>query len=615
MTRKTDKPVAQQQEDPCLSDDQSPDLAFGRILGRMRDGVVVQDIHARIEWMNPACADMYGWTLEEVRGRNPIEFAIPPEARLSPDQIERFKYEPERSIFENLEVSENLRRDGSRFWNQQSFAVIDMGPPDHEKKVIVTCRDVTEQVNTQATLHQARVDLEHAAFHDDLTGLANRKRLTAFLQSERVAALIESRNIGMLQIDVDKFKDINDTHGHAAGDAALCHVAAALQDNCKPDNLVCRTGGDEFLLVCLGAVTQRKLMERAEQVRQAIEVPLTWASQVIRVGTSIGASIPTTPGTTGEALIQMADQALYAAKDEGRNQVVLYTESLGRKQNVEQQLARDLKTAVAENQFEVYLQPQLHLGLNRITGCEALLRWNHPERGILAPGEFLISAEKNGLLTEIDYISMNLALDALVRLRTSGLPQHCMSINVSSSILADVNYPGLLDWGLQSRGIPPSSICVEILETTILDDSTLDVVTAIDRLKRLGVRVALDDFGTGYAGLAHMSAFDIDAIKLDRSMIARLENDPRNRIIIRSIIRLGMLLNMKVVAEGVETQGQLEILRRAQCPLIQGYGLARPMPVADTIEWMEVNSEPHTQLQFGTSSPPPDTSNVRKMRR
>ncbi len=191
-----------------------------------------------------------------------------------------------------------------------------------------------------------------------------------------------------------------------------------------------------------------------------------------------------------------------------------------------------------------------------------------------------------------------------------------MSINVSSSILADVNYPGLLDWGLQSRGISPSCICVEILETTILDDSTLDVVTAIDRLKRLGVRVALDDFGTGYAGLAHMSAFDIDAIKLDRSMIARLENDPRNRIIIRSIIRLGMLLNMKVVAEGVETQGQLEILRRAQCPLIQGYGLARPMPVAATIEWMEVNSEPQSQLQFGTSSQaPPDISNVRKMRR
>jgi EAL domain-containing protein (putative c-di-GMP-specific phosphodiesterase class I) len=293
------------------------------------------------------------------------------------------------------------------------------------------------------------------------------------------------------------------------------------------------------------------------------------------------------PGTTGEALIQRADQALYAAKREGRNQVMCYAEALGQEQKIQQRLAQDLKTAVADNQFEIHLQPQLHLGQNKITACEALLRWNHPTRGLLPPTDFLAAAERNGLLTEIDYISMNLSLDALVELRRSGFHELGLAINVSSSILSDVNYPGLLDWALQSRGIEPGAIYVEILETTILDDSGMDVVAAVDRLKRLGVRVALDDFGTGYAGLAHMSAFDIDAIKLDRSMIARLEDDPRNRIIIRSIIRLGMLLNLKVVAEGVEKYGQLEILQRTHCPMIQGFGLARPMCVQDTIEWLE----------------------------
>jgi len=170
--------------------------------------------------------------------------------------------------------------------------------------------------------------------------------------------------------------------------------------------------------------------------------------------------------------------------------------------------------------------------------------------------------------------------------------------------LADCNYPGLLDWALQSRGLPASSICVEILETTILEGGDLDVVSAVDRLKRLGVRVALDDFGTGYAGLAHMSAFDIDAIKLDRSMIGRLEHDPRNRVIIRSIIRLCALLNMKVVAEGVESQAQLDILRRAKCPLIQGYGLARPMPVEAMIDWLRVNTPLDAPVVFDMPQAP-----------
>ena len=561
--------------------------AFRLILSNLRDGIMVQDINARVEWMNPACEDMYGWSLKDLRGKKPHEFAVPPEDRPTQHDIDAFSYDLDRSIFKSFEISQHVRRDGSRFWNQQNYTIIKLGDDPAQSKVVITCRDVTEQVDTENTLRQAQVDLEHAAHHDDLTGLANRTKLGEFLNSSRVKLHITRCEIGVLQLDIDKFKDINDTLGHAAGDAVLQHVAAAMRANCGPDDLVCRTGGDEFLLISLRSTTEQELMQRAEELRRAIGWPLTWANQVIRVGTSIGVSLANREGITGETLLQMADQALYAAKDEGRNQVVCYTDALGQAQKLQQNLARDLKTAIADNQFEIHLQPQLHLGQNKIVGCEALLRWNHTERGQLSPVDFLSAAERNGLLTEVDYISMNLALDALVKLRNSGFTDHGLSINVSSSILADVNYPGLLDWALQSRGIEPTAICVEILETTILDDSGLDVVSAIDRLKRLGVRVALDDFGTGYAGLAHMSAFDIDAIKLDRSMIARLEDDPRNRIIIRSIIRLGMLLNMKVVAEGVETYGQLEILRRTHCPLIQGFGLARPMSVADTIEWLE----------------------------
>lgn len=213
-----------------------------------------------------------------------------------------------------------------------------------------------------------------------------------------------------------------------------------------------------------------------------------------------------------------------------------------------------------------------------------------------------------GILADIDYMSMNITLDALAESHAAGFDHITMAINVSASILADVNYPGLLDWGFQSRGLRPEHICIELLETTILDGSGHDIVTAVERLKRLGVRVALDDFGTGYVGLSHMATSEIDAIKLDRSMIARLDSDPRNRVIVRAIIRLCTLLEMQVVAEGVETEGQLDMLRRANCPVIQGFGLARPMRREDLITWMSGHDPLPGTKPFGvapTPAPPP----------
>lgn len=568
------------------------------ILDQTDDGICIQDEFGRIEWANPACERLFGWKQDDMRGRRALDFILPPDAAAAGAKPDDFKYDFDRSIFGRTIVRKNMRRDGSLFWNQQSFAKIQVGPDLDQTKVVITCRDVTEYMSTETALHKVQVDLEHAAFHDDLTGIANRKRLTQFLQSEAVRQALARREIGVLQLDIDKFKDINDTLGHAAGDATLCHVAAALREHSNRRDLACRTGGDEFLLICLDTKSGAALTARAEELQATIATPFTWKDQIIRINISIGASTPTSSRTTGERLIQHADQALYSAKNGGRDRVVLYTDTLGRQYKAQQKLMRDLKTALVENQFEVHLQPQLCLANKQITGCEALIRWLHPEHGLLPPARFLPAAEQAGLLADIDYVSMNLSLDALRQIQQKGYPDLFMSINVSSSIMDDVNYPGLLDWALQSRGISPENICIEILETTILDGGGLGITTAVERLKRLGVQISLDDFGTGYAGLAHMSTFEIDAIKLDRTMIARLSDDPRNRIIVRSIIRLCSLLGIDVVAEGVETQSQLEILHRARCPFIQGYGLARPMSVSDAINWLEDHTTPENGVCF-----------------
>jgi len=568
------------------------------ILTHLGDGIVLLDINGRIEWMNPACENMIGWSLKEVKGHNPQEFITPPEHRPLALQLENFQYHPESAIFNGFRVVEHIRKNGSRFWNQLSHSLISTGPSDHHKKIVVTCRDISDQIKTETALHQIKDDLEHAAYHDDLTGLANRKKLSLYLNTDLATRLIRKGHIGILQLDLDKFKEINDTLGHAAGDATLGHVASGLSANAGPGDLACRTGGDEFLLICQKVASKDALLARADLVSRTICQPLTWKGQTITVGISIGASMPG-PGTdNGEVLIQHADQALYSAKNSGRGRITFYNDRLGQRYMAQQRLNRDLKAAIAKNQFTVFLQPILDLTTDSICGCEALIRWQHPDRGLLAPASFLAAADQSQLLAEIDHISMNLALDALVRLRQAGFASMNMSINVSSSILADANYPALLDWAIQSRDLPHSDICVEILETTILDGGDFDVVTAVERLRRIGVRISLDDFGTGYAGLAHMSALEIDGIKLDHLMINRLENDPRSRVIARSIIRLCDLLGMEVVAEGVETQGQLDILRRAKCPRVQGYGFVRPMSVSDILKWLHANTPLQSPVTF-----------------
>jgi diguanylate cyclase (GGDEF)-like protein/PAS domain S-box-containing protein len=585
------------------------DDLFRRIVAGAQDGIVVQDMAARIEWANPACERLYGWPLEAMRGRRPQEFILPPESRPPEAEIAAFRYDPGSALFGRYQISRNIRRDGSTFWNQQSFTLLDLGA--RGQKVVITCRDVTDQVSTEQALRQVQVDLRHAAHHDDLTRLANRKKLAEHLASGPVRAAMALGALGVLVIDIDKFKDINDTLGHRVGDRTLAHVAGILAQAAGPRDLACRTGGDEFLLVCHVPDGAEGLLARAGAVLRALEAPLVWCDQSLRIGASIGACLASGPATSGEAMIRHADVALYAAKARGRGCVVEYTPDLGAAQRARQALARDLREAVARDQFEIHLQPQLCLGSGRIRGCEALVRWRHPRRGLLAPAAFLEAADGLGLLAEIDYLSMTMALDALLRLTEAGFAHLTMSINVSAAILADAHYPDLLDWALQSRGLRPAQICVEVLETTILDGSGADVMSAVARLKRLGVRVALDDFGTGYAGLAHMASFEVDTIKLDRSMIARLDHDPRNRVIVRAIIRLCRLLDMSVVAEGVETPEQLAMLRRAHCPVIQGFGLARPMPLSALLDWLAANDPLPATSAFGAALTRPEEEHPR----
>lgn len=586
------------------------DLPFcPQFLHRTRDAIILQDIEGHLEWMNPAAETMFNVSLDAVRGIKVMGHVLPDGARVDPAKIAAFRYDIGSSLFDRTHLARHKRVGGQEFWNLHSFTLLatPTGP-----KVAVTCRDVTETVEAEQSLRHAKARLQHAAHHDDLTGLANRKRLTQYLASDILRRALAERRVGVLHLDLDKFKEINDTLGHAAGDAALRHVADLLRRFCGPQDLACRIGGDEFLLVCLGTATEDALLTRAELLLGATHDPLMWNNQAIRVGLSIGACLTQDSTEDGEALIHHADQALYEAKTRGRGRVMLYTPALGQVQIAQNRMTRELRLATAEKQLTVHLQPQLDLARGRITGCETLLRWNHPRLGQLPPGAFFETARRAGVLADLDYQSMHLSLDALTRLHAAGFDDLTIALNVSAEALTDVNYPGLLDWALQSRGLKPSQICVEITETTILQGGGRTIAAAVDRLKRMGARVALDDFGTGYAGLAHISEIEVDEIKLDCSLTANLATDPRNRAIVRSIIELCRKLGTHVTAEGVETAEQLRLLRVARCPAIQGFVLAHPQPCDDMIAWLSANLP--LPADFGKAPPPAPAVRLRPAR-
>ncbi len=569
-----------------------------RLVNCAKDAIILQDTESRVLWINRAAELMFGWTIDEVRGF--------PGASIAQGHLQKipFNYDFSSSIFERYVATRNTRKDGTSFWNQQTFSVVDPIYDEQKPLVLVTCRDITEQVETENELRQAKVELQHAAFHDDLTGLANRKRLKNYLESPAVSVALAQQQIGVLQIDLDEFKEINDTLGHAAGDSTLVHVADALRRSTGPLDLACRSGGDEFVLVCPKMGSKDALAARAELVMSEIRKPMQWQEQTLHIRSSIGASLATPGTTSGEALIHQADQALYAAKEAGRSRIMMHSPDLGREQTRKNRLVRDLPDAISSNQFSVMLQPQMRLSDDKIVGCEALLRWDHPDFGQLAPVDFLEIARRSGVLADLDYRSMNLSLDALLSLRKDGFESVTLSLNASAEIMADTNYPGLLDWALQSRGLMPRDICIEIQETAILHSGDYTVTTTVDKLKRMGARVALDDFGTGYAGLAHMSAIDLDEIKLDGEIITRLESDPRARHIVKALIGLSHRFGMSVVAEGVETPGQLRHLRAANCSVIQGFGLAHPMPAKQFTQWLRLPAKERRAFGDTRSSEP-----------
>ena len=426
---------------------------------------------------------------------------------------------------------------------------------------------------------QARLDASYQAHHDPLTDLPNRLMVLEHLNTLLAQANVAERQpAAVLFIDIDRFKWLNDAHGHAAGDELLVHVSRTLQASVRQGDLVGRLSGDEFIVITANA-HQEGACELARRIITAIRQPIRVAGSELSHSASVGISF-TGDGLSASSVIENADMAMYHAKALGRGQYALFDPLMREKARQRLALEESLRQAVTNGEIHTYLQPIIRLADGALQGFEALARWHHPQLGLLAPDRFIAAAEDNGLIEDIDLGVLQQACEAVARWQSrAGMAPLRLSVNVSARTLGAVDLISRLQPILLSTGLQPGTLMLEITETALVQDIPSTTTTIAD-LQQLGLKLAIDDFGTGYSSLLYLKRFPVGVLKIDRSFVADLGRDPEDEAIAQAIISLGRSLAVEVVAEGVETLEQEQRLREMGCELGQGYRYGRPEPIS-----------------------------------
>ena len=422
-------------------------------------------------------------------------------------------------------------------------------------------------------LEQAKHRIEHNALHDPLTQLANRRKLDLELDALAKDSCVERLQVSILHLDLDRFKQINDTLGHAAGDAMLMHAARILTSSVDPQDVVARIGGDEFVILVRDGRDAEAIAGLASRIITALRQPLDYDGFSCRCGVSIGIAEASGLRIDARRTLINADIALYRAKRQGRNRYEFFTHNLQAEIINHKRTADELLTALETSQFATWYQPQFCARTMQLIGVEALVRWEHPYRGLLTPDAFLDIAEDLNVSAAIDQVVLETVLTDQMRWQAQGIVVPRVSVNVSSKRLKDES----LIATLETLAIRPGQIAFELVESIFLDESE-DVVTHnLARIKALGIDIEIDDFGTGHTSIVSLLKLTPKRLKIDRQLVMPILTSPQERSLVRSIIEIAKSLGVETVAEGVETMEHAELLRRLGCDMLQGYAFARPL--------------------------------------
>ena len=424
----------------------------------------------------------------------------------------------------------------------------------------------------RAELLARHEEIAFLAHHDALTNLANRPALSLQLARTLEQAKANGRGFAVLSVDLDHFKEANDVFGHVIGDELLCAIARRLE-NAAGHDFIARVGGDEFVILSSGGEQPQTAAQLADRVLKSVEEEFSVREQKIQIGLSIGAAIYPSDGSDTQALLANADAALYRAKLDGRQTVRFFDPEMDKRLRERYALQHDLRSAIAHGELALHYQPQAKID-GEVFGFEALLRWQHPKHGFIPPNTFIPLAEQNGMIGEIG----EWTLRAACREAASWASPMQIGINLSPVQFRHGDLPGLVHSILLETGLAPGRLELEITEGVLIGDPQR-ALSILRRLKLLGVKIAMDDFGTGYASLSSLQSFPFDKIKIDRTFVMGVDHNGQSQAIVRAVMGLGKALNIPVIAEGVETEGERLLLMREGCPEIQGYLIGYPRPI------------------------------------
>ena len=544
------------------------------------DGLVLMREDSTAIWMNNAYCEIMGRPKSEMVGRSALEFALPPEDAVDPEDIAAFRFDPTEERFTKLTQWTNMRGDGTRFTHEFSHAVVQDGD---KTLYMLAGRDISERVARETELIAAQGRLEKLANEDALTGLVNRGRLWEELE----ALMAGGDPFAVLQIDMNDFKAINDTYGHAAGDQILIHFADILRDMAKDDWTLARAGGDEFTLLVPGITKLEAALQLARTLRREAKRPLPWQSSEIQASISVGTVLAPGNADRPDEVLNRGDVALYSAKRQ-RERIAGYDAAMHRDFVQQQQMQREVAKAVEDAAFTFYFQPIVDTYAHQVLRFEMLVRWEHPTRGLISPAEFLPHIERLGLISELDCLAIEYASDSLRVLDAAGMGDVGVSINLSTAAMRNAIIPDELITRTAQSDFVPSRLSIEVLETTMITLASNDAVARqMDRLRAAGFKLMLDDFGIGYAGLAHLASLPVDGIKIDRQLTSAVDGDEKAHHVVTATIDLAGKLGIDIIAEGVETPEQITTIMAEGGRCFQGYAIARPMPLTEAIAWAD----------------------------
>ncbi|MGZ5800739.1 MAG: bifunctional diguanylate cyclase/phosphodiesterase, partial [Burkholderiaceae bacterium] len=518
-----------------------------------------------IEYINPAFERITGYAVEEVIGQSLLmligdDLHQPGVAEFNAAMLEKR---------EGHSIFRSYKKDGTLFWSDLYIAPVKdvAGELTH---FVVSQYDITAMKRYQA-------ELEYQTNQDTLTGLANRNLLRDRLNQEIAYADRYGHPVWVVFVDLDHFKFINDTLGHKAGDSLLKTVSERLQSAVRETDTVARLGGDEFVLVLPERTEESMAMRVIQRIKDSVVMPFIIEDYEFFITCSIGISVYPADGKDTETLMKHADIAMYRAKEIGRNNSQFYTPTMNERALERLHMEGDLRAALEQDQFELHYQPQVDLRSGKIIGVEALIRWNHPDFGMIVPSRFIALAEETGLIVPIGAWVIRTACAQNKAWQRAGHDNIKIAVNLSARQFTQHDLVELIAFALAETKLDPQYLEIELTESMVMADVER-AIEILRKLNELGVQISIDDFGTGYSSLSYLKRFPIDVLKVDQSFVRDITIDPDDAAIVTSIISLAHSLRLQVVAEGVETAEQLDYLQGNDCDVMQGYHFSRPLP-------------------------------------